>query len=242
MSGHSKWSKIQHKKGRNDTARGQMFTKLCRAITLASREGGGDLEANFSLRLAIQRAKSGNVPKDNIDRAIKKGTGDNKDGVVIEEVLYEGFGPSGVAILIDTVTDNTNRTVSEVKHALSRFGGSLGGPGSVTWQFEKKGIIRFTTDKKTQISDWENFQLELMDVGAEDIIDEEEGVEIISSVEDYKNVVLEFEKTNIEPDETGLVWLPKELMPAGQELSEKIDNIVDILDELDDVKEVYTNI
>lgn len=242
MSGHSKWSKIKHKKGRADKARGQIFTKLCRAITLAAREGGGDVDMNFSLRLAILKAKSENVPKDNIERAIKKGTGADKDGAQIQEVLYEGFGPSGVGILVDTMTDNTNRTVSEVKHALTRFGGSLGGPGSVTWQFEKKGVIRFTSEKKQDITNWDDFQLELMDAGADDIIDESEGVEIISSVENYKKVISKFEEANIDPDETGLVWLPKDIMKADQELSETISNIIEALEELDDVREVYTNI
>ena len=242
MSGHSKWSKIQHKKGKNDASRGQMFTKLCRAITLAAKEGGGDEDMNFSLRLAVQKAKTENVPKDNIERAIKRGTGDLKDSAIFEEVLYEGFGPNGVAILVDTSTDNINRTVSEVKHALSRFGGSLGGPGSVTWQFEKKGVIRFTADKKNDISDWEEIQLELMDAGADDIKDEEEGVEILSSVENFKQVLNLFEKLNITPDEAGLAWIPKEEMTADDELVEKTQKIIEALDELDDVREVYTNV
>ncbi|PIT86910.1 MAG: YebC/PmpR family DNA-binding transcriptional regulator, partial [Candidatus Magasanikbacteria bacterium CG10_big_fil_rev_8_21_14_0_10_43_6] len=134
MSGHSKWSKIQHKKGRTDKARSNLFTKLLRSVTLAAQEGGMDPDMNFSLRLAVEKAKAGNVPKDNIDRAIKKGGGAAKDGVVFEEVVYEGFGPHGVALIIEALTDNKNRTVSEIKHLLAKSGGSLAGPGSVQWQ------------------------------------------------------------------------------------------------------------
>jgi len=241
MSGHNKWSKIKHKKGKTDQARSSMFTKAGRLITVAAREGGGDPEMNFSLRLAIQKAKSVNMPKDNIERAIKSGTGELKDGSVIEEIIYEGFGPHGIAFLIESVTDNKNRSVGEIKHALTRHGGSLGGPGSVQWQFERKGIIRFTSEKKSQINDWDDFQLSLMDAGAEDIIDEEEGVEIVSSVENFQETLKVFEQSGVEPDDSGLEWTAKDTVSLDDSASEKVSNVYDTLDELDDVRAVYTN-
>lgn len=241
MSGHSKWSKIQHKKGKVDKAKSNVFTKIARMITLAARQGGGDSEMNFSLRLAIQKAKSSNMPKDNIERAIKSGTGDLKDGKIIEEIIYEGFGPNGVAFLIETMTDNKNRTVGEIKHIFSLYGGSLGGPGSVQWRFERKGVIRFITDKKSEILNWNDSQLQLMDAGAEDIKDEEGGVEIISSVESFQEVLKIFEQTGVEPDDSGLEWIAKELVPLDSSASNSISKLYDDLEDLDDVRAVYTN-
>ncbi len=241
MSGHSKWSKIRHKKGKADAARSNIFTKLSRGITVAAREGGGDLDMNFSLRLAVEKAKAANMPKDNIERAIKRGTGELKDGAVIEEILYEGFGPEGIAFLVDAVTDNKNRAVSEIKHAFSKYGGSLGGPGSVQWQFEHKGVIRFTTDKKNSIPDWETAQLELMDAGAEDIIESEEGVEIITNMKQFQPTTKVFETLGIEADESGIEWIAKESLSLDEQASEKVEKLYDALDELDDVRSVFTN-
>lgn len=241
MSGHSKWSKIQHKKGAADAKRGNIFTKLTKMITVAAREGGGDPEMNFSLRMAIEKAKSANVPKDNIERAIKRGTGELKDGAEIQEVIYEGFGPNGVAFLVETLTDNTNRTVSEVKNIFSKQGGSLGGPGSVQWQFEQKGVVRFMAGKKAQISDWDSVQLELMDAGVEDIKDSEEGVELMSSRENFQKMLEAVQKFNIEPDDSGLEWIAKETVELDEETSSKVEKLYNALDESDDVREVYTN-
>ena len=241
MSGHSKWSKIQHKKGAADAKRGNIFTKLGKAITVAAQQGGGDAEMNFSLRMAIEKAKAANMPKDNIEKAIKRGTGELADGAQLQEVIYEGFGPSGVAFLVETVTDNTNRTVSEVKSAFSKNGGSMGGQGSVQWQFEQKGTVRFTADKKTSISNWENAQLELMDAGVEDINDSEEGVELLSSRENFQKMLEAVQKLSIEPDDSGLEWVAKETVKLDEEAGEKVEKFFDILDELDDVKAVYTN-
>lgn len=241
MSGHSKWSKIQHKKGKKDKARSGVFTKLLKAISVAAMSGG-DPDMNFSLRLAIEKAKAANVPKDNIERAIKKGTGDLNDGKVIEEVVYEGFGVSGVAFIIEAMTDNRNRTGPEIKSTLSKRGGSLGSQGSVQWQFEHKGIIRFSNEKKKALADWDSFQLELMDVGAEDILEDVDGVGIFSAVENLKKVLDKVAEAGIEPDDSGLEWIPKETMEVSDEIAEKNMNLYELLNELDDVSAVYVNI
>jgi YebC/PmpR family DNA-binding regulatory protein len=241
MSGHSKWSKIRHKKGAKDAKRSNIFTKLNRMITVAAQTGGGDPDMNFSLRLAIEKAKASNLPKDNIERAIKKGTGELKDGTVLQELIYEGFGPGGIAVIVETVTDNTNRTVSEVKSTFSKNGGSLGGPGSVKWQFEQKGVVRFTNDKKANISDWESAQLELMDAGVEDIKESTDGIELFSAREDFQKMLESVIKLGVDPDDSGLEWIAKEEVALDDEASEKVERFYDLLDELDDVKAVYTN-
>ncbi|MBT3538507.1 YebC/PmpR family DNA-binding transcriptional regulator [Candidatus Parcubacteria bacterium] len=241
MSGHSKWSKIRHKKGAADAKRGNIFTKLGKAITVSAQQGGGDLEMNFSLRMAVEKAKSANMPKDNIEKAIKKGSGESKDGAVLQEIVYEAFGPNGVAILIESVTDNTNRSVSEIKGVINKYNGSLGGPGSVQWQFEQRGVVRFTADKKAEIEDWDSAQLELMDAGVEDIRDGEEGVELLSSRENFQKMMNAIQKIGVEPDDSGLEWIAKEELELDEEASERIERLSDALDELDDVKEVYTN-
>lgn len=242
MSGHSKWHKIQHKKGKTDAARSAQFTKAAHAITIAAREGGGDPEMNFALRLAIEKAKGLNVPRDNIDRALKRGTGELTDGTQIETILYEGYGPEGVGVLIATITDNKNRTVSEVKLVLSKQGGTLGTPGSVQWQFERKGVIRVSAEKKSHIADWDNFELSLMDMPIEDIRVSEEGVEIFTAPEHLKTVLDFLSKTNIEPDDSGLEWIAKEPMHANDALQEKIEKLTEALEDLPDVSDVYTTI
>lgn len=241
MSGHSKWHKIQHKKGAVDARRSNIFTKLCRAITVAAQEGSGDPATNFSLRLAIEKAKADNVPKENIERAIKRGTGELKDGAALQEAIYEGFGPNGVAMLVEAFTDNVNRTVSEIKNTFAKNGGSLGGPGSVQWQFEQKGVARFATDKKSSIVDWENVQLELMDAGVEDIRESEAGVELIISRENFQKMIEALGKFKIEPDDSGLEWVAKEEVELDDEASAKVEKLYEVLDELDDVRGVFTN-
>jgi len=241
MSGHSKWSKIQHKKGAIDAKRGNIFTKLGKAITVAAQQGGGDSEMNFSLRLAIERAKTANMPKDNIERAVKKGTGEDNEGTVLQELLYEGFGPAGVAFLVEVVTDNTNRAGSEVKNLFTKNGGNMGGPGSVKWQFEQKGVARFVAEKKTAIADWENAQLELMDAGVEDIKEDEGGVELFSAREDFQKMSEAVQKLGVEPDESGLEWVAKERLDLSEEDSARIEKLCDTFDDLDDVRGVYTN-
>lgn len=241
MSGHSKWHKIQHKKGKADAQRGAAFTKLCNAVTMAAKEGGGDPEMNFSLRLAIEKAKAGNVPKDNIERAVKRGTGELKDGEEIQELVYEGYGPGGIALIIEVLTDNSNRSVAGVKHALSKHGGSFGASGSVQWQFERKGVIMITTEKKNAVPDWDSFELALMDAGAEDILVAEEGVEIQSPMGDFKSVLDVVTSADIEPDESSLQWVANDAVAVDASTAEKMQTLYDALDELDDVKEVYTN-
>ncbi len=241
MSGHSKWHNIQQKKGKADKARSNAFTKVSHAITLAARQGGGDPESNFTLRLAIDKAKEVNMPKDNIDRAIKRGTGELDDGSQIEEVLYEGFGPGGVAFIVETMTDNKNRTVSEIKNIFSKHGGSLGGPNSVRWQFERKGVVRFSKEKKSAVADFDNFSLGLLDIGAEDVRENEDFFEIISPVDKFAAVVGAVKAAGIEPDTNDLEWLAKEKIDTDESTSNKVMSLYDALDENDDVNNVYTN-
>jgi len=241
MSGHSKWSKIQHKKGKNDKARSSAFTKLLRAIVIAASQGGSDPDMNFSLRLAIQKAKAGNVPKDNIERAIKRGSGEGKDAAQFEEAIYEGFGPAGVAVIVETLTDNKNRTVSEVKHTFSKYGGSMGAIGSVQWQFERKGLILLTNEQKNALGDWDEQQLELMDKGIDDIEESPEGVQLLMPMEQLKEALDFLKEKNVEPEESGLEWIAKEAMELDETGHEKLQKLLDVLDESDDVKDVYTN-
>lgn len=241
MSGHSKWHNIQAKKGKADKARSNIFTKLARMLTITAQQGGGDPDVNFSLRLAIEKAKEANMPKDNIERAIKRGTGEDSDGAVYQELVYEGFGPNGIAFLVEVLTDNNNRTAPEIKNVFSKNGGSMSGQGSVKWQFEQKGVVRFTADKKSQIKDWENAQLELMDAGVADIREDKNGVELFSTREDFQKMLEAVEKLGISPDESGLEWIAKETVTLDEETSAKVEKLYDLLDELDDVRAVYTN-
>ncbi len=238
MSGHSKWHKIQHKKGKTDAARSASFTKLCRAVTVAAGEGGGDPDMNFSLRLAVEKAKAGNVPKDNIERAIKRGTGELKDGATLTAGLYEGFGPGGVAVMVETVTDNPNRTVSEVKNIFSKAGGSMGNSGSVAWQFEHLGVIRFAPSTEINKDDLE---LTLIDAGAEDIFSEEELVEVKCSVENFQKVLEAVKSFEIQPDDAGLEWIAKEKIEIDEATGKKLEALYQTFEENDDVKDIYTN-
>jgi len=241
MSGHSKWHNIQAKKGKADKARSNVFTKIAHMISIAAQQGGGDPVMNFSLRLAIEKAKEANMPKDNIERAIKRGTGEDNEGVAYQELVYEGFGPSGVAFLVEVLTDNNNRTAPEIKNVFSKNGGSMAGQGSVKWQFEQKGVVRFTADKKANIKDWENAQLELMDAGVADIQEDENGIELFSTREDFQKMLEAVEKLGIDPDESGLEWIAKETITLDEEASTKVEKLYDLLNELDDVTAVYTN-
>lgn len=241
MSGHSKWHKIQHKKGKNDAQRGAMFTKLCSSITIAAKEGGGDPDMNFSLRLAIDKAKAGNVPKDNIERAVKRGTGELNDGVEIQELMYEGYGPGGVAMLIEVITDNSNRSVAEVKHMLSKHGGSLGGPGSVQWQFEHLGVILISSEEKKKVEDWDSLELALIEAGASDIISSDEGVEIRCPMASFQAALTAVQAADITPEESSLQWVAKDEVPVDDAISAQVEKLYEALEELDDVKEVYTN-
>lgn len=243
MSGHSKWHNIQAKKGKADKARANAFTKLARAITMAAQTGGGDVETNFALRLAIDKARAANMPKDNIDRAIKRGTGALKEGAAMHELMYEGYGPGGVALLIEAVTDNPTRTASDVKHMLSKHGGSLGAPGSVRWQFVHLGVVRIDSSQMAVIFDQRDaFELALMDAGVADMLDQEGGMEIRFPKESFQRVLEAVHQFVLEPPaDSGLEWISKEPVHLDSMAMKALDRFYDALHDLDDISEVYTN-
>lgn len=241
MSGHSKWHNIQAHKGKQDKIRANAFTKIGRMIMVAARQSGGDPTMNFSLRLALEKAKEVNLPKDNIDRAIKKGTGELQ-GEALEEILYEGFGPGGVAVLVEAVTDNKNRMAGDVKHLFAGHGGSLAGPGSVQWQFVRLGVVRLDESQKSKVKSLKSdFELKLIDAGAEDIIESEFGVEIRSSVPHFQKVMEAVQSFDLKPDEAGLEWVAKETIAPPAEAVDRMHALYEALDGHDDVRAVYTN-
>jgi YebC/PmpR family DNA-binding regulatory protein len=238
MSGHNKWSTIKRKKGAEDAKRGQVFTRLAREIALVARESGGDLETNVRLRLAVDRARAQNMPKDSIDRAIKRGTGEAKDGMAIEEVMYEGYGPNGVAILIECVTENRNRTVAEVRHLLTRAGGSLGESGSVAWQFRRVAYFSFPS-KGLNFDDV--FELAL-EGGADDITEEDGYIEITGPVESFKLISDRLRAANIQAEEAELRMIPNQEMELAGDATVKAMKSIEALEDLDDVQNVYSNL
>ncbi|HNU96186.1 MAG TPA: YebC/PmpR family DNA-binding transcriptional regulator [Candidatus Magasanikbacteria bacterium] len=241
MSGHSKWHNIQGRKGKQDALRSAMFSKYSKLITIAAK-GGGDPDKNFSLRIAIDKAKSVSMPKDNIDKAIKKGTGELNDGIVLEEALYEAFGPGGVAVLIKAVTDNKNRTVSEIKHILTKSGGSMAGPGSVAWMFEQLGVIRLTAEElKNKNISQDDFEMSLIEVGAQDIKVEEDEIEVLTKIEDLQKVLGKIKEMNIEPNKSGIEWVAKEKAEIPEENVDKLQNLFGELEEREDVEDYFTN-
>ncbi len=241
MSGHSKWHNIQGRKGKQDALRSAMFSKYSKLITIAAK-GGGDPDKNFSLRIAIDKAKSVSMPKDNIDKAIKKGTGELNDGIVLEEALYEAFGPGGVAVLIKAVTDNKNRTVSEIKHILTKSGGSMAGPGSVAWMFEQIGVIRLTAEElKNKNISQDDFEMSLIEVGAQDIKVEEDEIEVLTKIEDLQKVLGKIKEMNLEPNKSGIEWVAKEKVEIPEENVDKLQNLFGELEEREDVEDYFTN-
>jgi YebC/PmpR family DNA-binding regulatory protein len=232
MSGHSKWATTKRAKEGKDAKRSGLFTKLAKAIAIAARDGG-DPEMNFKLRMAIDRAKKLSLPKDNIERAIKSGTGDNS-GTIIEEITYEGYGPHGIALIVETITDNKNRTVSEVKHALSKHGGNMGSSGSVMWMFDHKGVI-YLEDKN--ISDEQ--ELIIIDAGAEDIIKDDDSIVIYTKDSDLHKIKDVLENNNFKIADNRLEYIAKDKTPIKDE--EKVMKLMDVIDELDDVQNIYTN-
>jgi YebC/PmpR family DNA-binding regulatory protein len=236
MSGHSKWANIRHKKGAADARRGKIFTKLIKEITVAARMGGGDINANPRLRSAVAAAKAENMPKDNWERAIKKGTGE-LEGVNYEETTYEGYGPGGAAILIDSLTDNKNRAVSEVRHALNKNGGNMGESGSVAWIFEQKGYI---VVEKGSVDEEKLMEIAL-EAGAEDVRDDGENFEVITNPSDLEDVKEAVEKASIQYELAEVTMLPKTLTPVDTESAEKLMRLIDALEDCDDVQKVYTN-
>ncbi|MBT5503422.1 YebC/PmpR family DNA-binding transcriptional regulator [Candidatus Falkowbacteria bacterium] len=237
MSGHSKWDKIHRQKGATDAARGNLFTKLSRNISVAAR-GGGDPDMNFSLKIAIDKAKASNMPKDKIENAIKRGTGE-LGGAVIEEVLYEAYGPGGMPLLIEGVTDNKNRTTPEVKAILTKNGGSLGAQNSVKWMFEHKGVIRVDLAK---LEDKDELMMEVIDLGADDVEEEEGGLTIETSFSNFEKVRKELENKSIKLDYAEMEWVAKDKQEVNEQSAEKIERIMDLLEAHDDVNGVYTNI
>ncbi len=236
MSGHSKWANIKHKKGAMDAKRGKIFTKLIKELTVAARTGGGDPDANPRLRTAIATAKCENMPKENMERAIKKGTGE-LEGVNYEEISYEGYGPGGVAILIESLTDNKNRAVADIRHILSKHGGNLGENGCVGWMFTQKGYLLI--DKKS--ADEESLMETSLDSGAEDIREDDENFEIITEPEDFENVKKAIEKAKIEYILAELTMLPSSFTELEGNDAEKMIKLMDALEDCDDVQKVYTN-
>ncbi len=236
MSGHSKWATIKRKKAALDAKRGKAFTRLIKEITIAARQGGGDPDGNPRLRLAIDNAKSANMPADNIERAIKKATGE-LEGQSYHEVVYEGYGPGGVAIIIETATDNKNRTVAEVRHILSKNGGSMGELNSVAWMFERKGII---TVKRNGI-DEDSMMEVILEIGADDLQTEEDFFEITTSIESFEPVRRTLIEKNFNIENASLQWVAKNLIPVSGETSEKVQKLIEALEDSDDIQNVYTN-
>jgi len=238
MSGHSKWSKLKHSKGALDAKRGTMFTKLGNVITIAAREGGGDPDSNFKLRLAIESAKKANLPKDNIERAIKRGTGELAGGQ-IEEVIYEAFGPNKTSFIIETLTDNKNRTVANLRQIFTKHGGSLAGQNSVCWMFEKKGIIRIIID---DLKKQEEIELKAIDLSAEDIKTEGDELDIYTKLENLEKIKKELENQGVKIDYAQIEWFAKDLIKIDKGTQKKVDAIFIELDDNPDINDYYTNI
>jgi len=236
MSGHSKWSTIKRKKGAADAKRGKMFTKLIKEITIAAREGGGDPGANPRLRLAVDNAKAANMPADNIERAIKKATGE-LEGVIFLELTYEGYGPSGVAVLVEVATDNKNRTVAEVRHLFSKYNGSLGENGSVAWMFDRKGVITLPTQDKTE----DDIMDIVLEAGAEDLHTEEDFFEVQTDLESFDRVRKALLANELQIENASLQWIAKNVVKVNGEDAEKVIKLIDALDESDDVQNVFSN-
>ncbi|MDD3628094.1 MAG: YebC/PmpR family DNA-binding transcriptional regulator [bacterium] len=237
MSGHSKWSTIKRKKEKEDAKKGKVFTKIIKEITVAAKIGGGDIESNPRLRSAIDAAKSANMPKDNIDKAVKKGTGE-LPGVVYEETTYEGYGPAGIAIIVDVLSDNKNRTTAEIRHLFSKHNGNMGEKGCVSWMFEKKGLI---TVPKDRVNEEALFEVAL-EIGAEDIRSEGESHEIFTEVHDLYKIKDELEKKGIPVESVEMGKFPSTMVKLEQKDLEKNLKLLSALEDLDDVSAVYSNL
>lgn len=236
MSGHSKWATIKHKKAATDAKRGKLFTKIIKMISVAAKQGGGNPDTNPSLRLAIDKAKESNMPQDNIERAVKKGTGE-LPGVTYESVSYEGYGPGGVAFYVDALTDNKNRVTSEIRTIFAKAGGNLAGAGAVSWLFEKKAL--FIVNKKDASED--NLMSIVLDAGAEDMSDEGETYEIKCQPSDYDKVKKAIEAANIKTESAEITFLPKTTVNVTGDQAKHVLNLVEQLEDNDDVQNVYAN-
>lgn len=237
MSGHSKWANIKHRKGRQDAIRGKMFTRIAKEMTIAAREGGGDISANPRLRLAVTNARSVNMPNENIQRAIKKGTGE-LEGVNYLEITYEGYAPAGVAVILETVTDNRNRTVSEVRVLFGKYGGNMGESNSVAWNFERKGVVAIKTNGKSE----DELMEAVLESGAEDLEYDEEDSRVISSMADFGSVYKFFEDGKFEIGESKLEYIPQNIVKiTNVEDAKKVLKFLDALEDYDDMQNVYHN-
>ena len=238
MSGHSHWATIRRKKGAADAKRGQVFTRLAREIVIAAREGGGDPGNNIRLQYAIERARAQNMPKENIERAIKRGTGESKEGNAYEEIMYEGYGPHGIALLMACVTDNRNRAVAEFRHILNRYGGSMAEAGSVAWQFKRISYFSFPakghdTDKVFELA---------VEAGADDVTFDDETIEIFGPVEAYKEIGDRLRDAGINPEEVELRYIPNNEVELSPDLTVQVIRVIEALEELDDVQAVYSTL
>jgi len=237
MSGHSKWSTIKHKKAAADAKRGKIFTRLAREITIVAREGGGDPDINFNLRLVIDKAKSANMPKENIERAVKRGTGELK-GADLLEVMYEGYAPNGVALLVHALTDNKNRTVADVRRVLTRQGGTLAEAGAVAWQFERKGYIAITPDGADEDTIFEV----AVEAGADDVVFGEDLVEVYAELEHFQAVRQALQEAGIQFETAELAMIPKATLQLEEKQTLQVMAVIDALEELDDTQQVYSNL
>lgn len=238
MSGHSHWATIRRKKGAGDAKRGQVFTRLAREIAMSAREGGGDVDNNFRLRLAIDKARAQNMPKDSIERAIKRGTGDSKEGVAFEQIYYEGYAPKAVALMIECVTENRNRTVAELRHMLSKTGGSMGEAGSVAWQFSRKAYFSFPSkdvdfDKVFELA---------VESGADDVSEDDGTIEIVGPVETFKVLTDALRAAHIQPEEAELRMIANQEMELSVEDTLQVLRAIEQIEDLDDVQNVYYNL
>ncbi|MEM7293669.1 MAG: YebC/PmpR family DNA-binding transcriptional regulator [Pseudomonadota bacterium] len=235
MAGHSKWANIQHRKGAQDAKRGKLFTRLIREITVASKMGGSDPASNPRLRLAIDKALAGNMTKDTIERAVKRGAGE-LDDVSYEEARYEGYGTAGVAIMVDCLTDNRNRTVAEVRHAFSKYGGNMGTDGSVAYLFSKTGMLMFTPD-----TDEDALMEVAIEAGAEDVVTHDDAIEVVTTSEEFVDVKTAIEEAGLTPEFAEVTMKASTEVDLDAEQSEKLMKLIDALEELDDVQDVYSN-
>lgn len=239
MSGHSKWANIKHKKGKADAARGKITTKIGREITIAVQMGGPDPTGNMRLKLALSKAKANNIPKDNIQRAIKKGQG-AAEGGNYEEITYEGYGPAGVAVMVSTLTNNRNRTAADVRHVFSKSGGNMGETGCVNWMFKCKGVFTIDGEENESLTE-DDLMMIALDAGAEDVKSEEGGFEIITQPEDFDAVEKALADNNVEVAMAEITMIPDTMAELDEEGVAKVQKMLDLLDDLDDVQDVYTN-
>jgi YebC/PmpR family DNA-binding regulatory protein len=238
MSGHSKWKTIKHQKGVADARRGQLFTRLAREIAIAAREGGGNADTNFKLRLAVDKARSNSMPKDNIERAIKRGTGEDKDGAAFESMMYEAYGPHGAGILVQVVTDNRNRSVADLRRVMTRGNGTMAEAGAVSWQFSRKAYISVPAEG----NDPDRIFEIAVDAGADDVLPGEDDIEIFAPAENYHTVVQALEKAGIKLSESELRMEPNQKLELDTESTVQVMKLLEQLEELDDVQAVYTNL